>query len=85
MNFRIVSLPLRPTANPRRPGCGMLFIGCKPFEQCALPSVRVRPPIRDHQPTAHSHALCRVERVASARGSLLGLSWDFRPHQPVRA
>lgn len=70
---------------PRRPGCGMLLTGREPFEQCALPFIRVRPSIHDHQPTAHPYALYRAERVAPACGSSLGLSWDFRPHQAVRA
>ncbi len=34
---------------------------------------------------ACARAMCRAERVAPARGSPLGLSWDFRPYQPERA
>lgn len=33
----------------------------------------------------HSRALCRAERAGPVPGSPLGLSWDFRPHQPARA
>lgn len=63
----------------------MLLTGREPFKQRALPFIRARPSIHKHQATAHPYALYRAERVAPARGSSLGLSWDFRPHQAARA
>ncbi|NEA66592.1 hypothetical protein G3I56_29275 [Streptomyces sp. SID12488] len=64
----------------RRPGSGLLS-GREPFEKHAFPFVQDRPPMHEHQPTPHPHTLHRAERVTADGGSLLGLFWDFRPHQ----
>lgn len=65
------------------PGPG-LFTGREPFESARCSSSRADHRYTSPQPTRHPFTLYRAKRLTVGRGSPLGLSWDFRPHQRAR-
>jgi hypothetical protein len=50
-----------------------------------LPFVQGESPMHQHHPTPRRLALHRAERLTAGSGSSLGLFWDFRLRQQVRA